>query len=117
MFSYETRDEFFELVCGGFSLIRAARVVGVSGETASSWWRSSGLVSPVIQLGAVGGLPGTAPAGVPGVPGVHGPGELERRRRALTSEDRAVIAAGLRCRLSYAQIGAMIGRDKSVICS
>jgi transposase, IS30 family len=37
-------------------------------------------------------------------------------RRQLTSEDRAVIAAGLRARWSYARIGAEIGRDKSVVC-
>jgi IS30 family transposase len=112
VFSYETRDEFFELVCGGFSLRRAAGVVGVSDETATTWWRSSGLMTPVIQFGAIGGLPGTAP---PGVPGVHGPDEPERRRRPLTSEDRSAIAVGLMCRCSYAQIGAMIGRDKSVV--
>jgi IS30 family transposase len=113
VFSYETRDEFFELVCGGFSLIRAARVVGVSQETATTWWRSSGLVTPVIQFGAIGGLPGTA---APGVPGVQGPGEAPRQRRPLTSEDRAAIAVALMCRCSYGQIGAMIGRDKSVVC-
>jgi IS30 family transposase len=33
----------------------------------------------------------------------------------LTSEDRAVIAAGLRLGCSYAAIGAMIGRDRSVV--
>jgi transposase, IS30 family len=33
----------------------------------------------------------------------------------LTSEDRAVIATGLVARLSYARIGELIGRDKSVI--
>jgi IS30 family transposase len=113
VFSYETRDEFFDLVCGGFSLLGAARVVGVSDETATTWWRSSGLMTPVIQLGATGGLPGTA---APGVPGVQGPGESPRQRRPLTSEDRTAIAVGLMCRCSYAQIGAMIGRDRSVVC-
>ena len=112
VFSYETRDEFFELVCGGFSLQRAAEVLGVSGGAGARWWRSSGLVTPVIQLGAVGGLPGTAP---PGVPGAHGPDEPPRQRRPLTSEDRSAIAVGLLCKCSYAQIGAMIGRDKSVV--
>jgi transposase, IS30 family len=34
----------------------------------------------------------------------------------LTSEDRAVIAVGVQQRLSYAGIGALIGRDKSVVC-
>ena len=113
VFSYETREEFFELVCGGWSLQRAGELVGVSRETATSWWRSSGLVSPVIQLGAVGGLPGTAPAGVPGA---QGRDDGSRRRRPLTSEDRSAIAVGLMCNCSHAQIGAMIGRDKSVIC-
>jgi IS30 family transposase len=112
LFSYETRDEFFELVCGGFSLQRAAAVVGVSVDAAKSWWGSSGLVTPVIQLGAIGGLPGTAP---PGVPGVCGPDEPVRRRRPLTSEDRSAIAVGLMCGCTYAEIGRLIGRDKSVV--
>jgi IS30 family transposase len=34
----------------------------------------------------------------------------------LTSEDRAVIAVGLQQRLSQVRIGALIGRDKSVVC-
>ena len=113
LYSFETRDVFFELVCGGFSLQRAGEIVGVSRATAVVWWRSSGLVTPVIQCGAIGGLPGTA---APGVPGVQGPHEAPRQRRALTSEDRAAIAIGLQCGRSYAQIGAMIGRDKSVVC-
>jgi IS30 family transposase len=37
-------------------------------------------------------------------------------RRTLTSEDRAVIAAGLRHRWSYRRIGEAIGRDPSVVC-
>ena len=95
----------------GSSLQRAGGVVGVSRDTATIWWRSSGLVTPAIQLGAIGGLPGTAPPGAPGVQG-HG----EQQRRPLTSEDRTAIAIGLMCQCSYAQIGSMIGRDKSVIC-
>lgn len=112
VFSYETRDEFFGLVCGGSSLLAAARVVGVSRETAASWWRSSGLVTPLIQLGATGGLPGSPPAPVPGL---LAPEDPSRQRRALTLEDRSMIAVGLMCGCSYAQIGAMIGRDKSVV--
>jgi IS30 family transposase len=113
LFSFETREAFFELVCGGFSMLRAGELAGVSRETASVWWRSSGLVTPVIQFGAVGGLPGSVP---PGVPGVVLPDEPPRQRRPLTSEDRSAIAVGLMCQCSYAQIGVMIGRDKSVIC-
>lgn len=45
-----------------------------------------------------------------------GPDEPPRSRRVLTSEDRSAIAVGLMCGCSYAQIGAMIDRDKSVVC-
>jgi transposase, IS30 family len=110
---FETRVEFFELVCGGVSLKSAALLLGLSRQTATTWWGSSGLMSPVIQFGAVGGLPGSAP---PGVPGGWGPDDWPRRRRPLTSEDRSAIAVGLMCGCSYAQIGSMIGRDKSVVC-
>jgi IS30 family transposase len=65
-----------------------------------------------IVPGRNGGLPGSAS---PRVPGENGPGEPVRQRRPLTSEDRSVIAAGLTIKLSYAQIGELIGRDKSVV--
>jgi IS30 family transposase len=113
VFSYETRCEFFELVCSGVSLSAAADLVCVSRDAASSWWRSSGLVTPVIQYGAIGGLPGSAPQAVPGA---WGPDDPPRARRPLTSEDRSAIAVGLMCGCSYAQIARMIGRNKSVIC-
>lgn len=110
---YEQREEFFELVCLGMSIQAAASAAGVSVTAGTSWWRSSGLMSPVIQFGAVGGLPGTAPAGVPGV---RGPDEAPRSRRPLTTFDRSAIAVGLMCGCSYGQIGSMIGRNKSVVC-
>jgi IS30 family transposase len=110
---YEEREEFFELVCSGMSIQAAADAAGVSVTAGTAWWRSSGLVSPVIQHGKVGGLPGSAPARYPGV---WSPDDPPRQRRALTSEDRSAIAVGLMCGCSYAQIGSMIGRDKSVIC-
>ena len=50
------------------------------------------------------------------MPGALGPDDPPRQRRPLTGEDRAVITAGLRQRLSNAQIGELIGRDKSVVC-
>jgi IS30 family transposase len=109
----EVREEFFELVCSGVSLLAAAKVCGVAHRSAERWWRASGLVEPRIQQGRFGGLPGSAPTReIGGRAGDRG----GCRRRALTSEDRAVIAAGLARELSYAQIGALIGRDKSVIC-
>ena len=113
VFSYEVHDEFFELVCGGVPLTRACELLGVACDTGTRWWRSSGLVSPLIQLGAVGGLPGSASQSMPGA---TGPQDPVRVRRSLTSWDRSAIAVGLRCGASYAQIGAMIGRNKSVIC-
>ena len=65
-----------------------------------------------VQMGSIGGLSGSAPVRDAGQ---DGPGTQPRQRRVLTSEDRAVIAAGLRRELSYAQIGELIGRDKSVV--
>jgi len=110
--SYEEREEFFELLCSGFSVQAAAAGAGVSATAGGAWWRASGLVSPVIQFGKKGGLPGSAPARVPG----PARPEAVRCRRALTGEDRAVIAAGLRAGWSYERIGQAIDRDKSVIC-
>lgn len=107
---YEVREEFFGLVCSGMPLEFAGALLGVSPSAGTSWWRASGLMEPSIRQGRQGGLPGTVPLRCPG--GRQG----EVRRRALTSEDRSVIAVGLRMELSYAQIGALIGRDKSVIC-
>jgi IS30 family transposase len=110
VFSFETREKFFELLCGGCPLGVAAAAVGVSVETASSWWRHGGVMGLQIARGRRGGLPGTAPGSCPGQ---ERPG---RRRRPLTSEDRAVIATAVDAGWSYARIGAAIGRDKSVIC-
>lgn len=107
LFPLEVRDEFFELLGGGCSLEHSAAVLGMSSRTAARLWQQSGLMEPVIVMGARGGLAGTAPPGWPGA---------GQRRRSLSSEDRAVIAAGLRRELSYAEIGVLIGRDKSVVC-
>jgi IS30 family transposase len=111
---YETREELFELVVGGVPVSVAAAAVGVSREAGAAWWRKSGLMDLQLQSNARGGLPGSAPTSHPGAPG---PGRAGCRggRRALSSEDRAVIAAGLQRRLSYTDIGVLIGRDKSVI--
>jgi len=66
--SYEEREEFFDLVCSGLSGQRAATASGVSVKAGAGWWRRSGLVSPVIQFGRDGGLPGSASARVPDEP-------------------------------------------------
>jgi len=105
-------DELFELVAAGMSLERAAACVGVSRVSAGRWWSGSSPVELRMQDGRHGGLPGSAAAQVPGA---LGPEDPPRQRRPLTSEDRAVIATGLRQELSHAQIGALIDRDKSVV--
>ncbi len=111
--SYETRLEFFERVCGGASIVAAVAAVGVARGTGQAWWRKSAPMELVLQMGRYGGLVGDAPTMVLGEPG---PEQSPGKRRALTGWDRSVIAVGLMCRASYAQIGTMIGRDKSVVC-
>lgn len=110
----ESWEAFFELRCGGgASLQVASKAAGVAPAAGAAWWRRCGLMEPVIQRGRRGGLAGSVPAAVPGP---RRPADGPRQRRPLSSEDRAVIAVGLRQRLPFAQIGALIGRDKSVVC-
>jgi transposase, IS30 family len=150
---YEVRAYLFALVGAGWPLRTAARMAGVSSDSAHVWWHEAAPVTVKLAMGNVGGfeplpahphpgepsaverspltavtsnsLPGSA--GAVGAVGAVGAGRQVRSRRALTSEDRAVIgacweqrrrsvAAGGRARPSLAQIGALIGRDKSVVC-
>ncbi|WP_425474917.1 IS30 family transposase [Nocardioides cheoyonin] len=106
--SPEVRSRLFELVCSGASLSAAAREIGVARQTAMRWWAQSGPMGMVLQKGRYGGL-----ARVP----ERGPVEPVRpgKRRMLTSEDRAVIAAGVRAQWTLTRIGAELGRDTSVI--
>lgn len=106
---YDDVNEVFDLVCSGMSFQAAAAAVGVAQSSATRWWRASGVMGNLIQMGMHGGLPGSAPPGRPGR------AEGAQQRRPLTSEDRAVIAAGLRAGWSYRRIAGEIGRDKSVI--
>jgi transposase, IS30 family len=107
--SFEIRDELLDLICGGCPITVAAGLVGVSWDGASSVWGQSGVMGLKIVSGARGGLPGRPPVRCPGND------RLDRVRRPLTSDDRSVIAAGLRRRLTYEVIGELIGRHKSVI--
>lgn len=106
-FPFETRERFFESLCSGAAFVVAERRVGVWPGTGRRWWRQSGLVEIETKRGREG-LPGCP---VPASPGTGA------RRRSLTSEDRAVIAAGLQQRppLSAGEIGRLIGRDPSVV--
>jgi IS30 family transposase len=101
LFPPNTRAEFFDLVCGGMSIVAASRRVGAAHPTGLRWWAQSGLMMTVSK-GNVGGL--TDPA-----PSAKGPG------RALNLAERGMIQMGRRSGMSYAKIGALIGRDKSVV--
>src|SRR3954462_3098231 len=111
-----TRGDFYGLVGGGWSVKGAAAVLGVSRTTGAYWWDKSAPMELRLVGGRAGGLAGSTPSSTPlpgpagrGVGGREGAG---RGRRPLSREDRAVIAAGLVRRLSFAQIGELIGRDK-----
>lgn len=100
-FSLEARTEFFDLVCGGMSIFAAARRVGATHGTGNNWWGQSGQMMTV-NMGPVGGLADPAPS-------PEGPG------RALNLEERGMIQMGLRSGMSYARIGELVGRDRSVV--
>jgi IS30 family transposase len=102
LFPPNARTEFVDLVCGGLSVIAAARRVGASHGTGGTWWAQSGQMMTV-SMGPVGGLLDPAPT-------EDGPGG-----RALNLAERGMIQMGRRKGLSYAEIGEAVGRDKSVV--
>jgi IS30 family transposase len=102
LFRPNTRTEFLDLVCGGMSVLRAARRVGAGRTTGGNWLAQSGLMTSV-KMGASGGLADPAPS-------PEGPGG-----RALNLAERGMIQMGRRSGMSYARIGEAIGRDKSVV--
>jgi transposase, IS30 family len=101
-FPPNTRTEFVDMVCGGMSIVAAARRVGVTHGAGRNWWAQSGHMMTV-NMGAVGGLSDPAPT-------AEGPGG-----RVLNMAERGMIQMGRRSGLSYAAIGEAIGRDKSVV--
>lgn len=107
----EVREEFLSLVCAGASLNAASRWVGRTSPWGVKVWRQAVPMRCVNgmkpRVGAAGGV-GIGP--VPACPGQGG------KRRPVTIHDRKVIANGVAEGLSYAQIGKLIGRDKSLIC-
>jgi transposase, IS30 family len=102
VFSLDARTEFFDLVCGGMSILAASRRVGATDGTGNNWRAQSGQMMAV-NMGPRGGLADPAPS-------PEGPGG-----RALKLEERGMIQMGLRSGLSYTAIGEAIGRDKSVV--
>lgn len=109
VFAYEVREEFLDLFCSGMSTKAAEEAVGVSPGVGPRWWRECGLMELKILKGQYGGLAGSPPVSCPG------DDRPVRRRRALSSEDRSVIAAGLRRNLTLTSIAELIGRDVSVV--
>ena len=101
VYSDAVRERLIEVVLAGGSVLGTARMLGVPLSTAQYWWQRSGVRMP-LQMGR-GGLADPSPPLV------------ERRGRFLSAADRAVIQAGASSRLTLAQIGALVGRDKSVI--
>lgn len=101
VFPVGTRARFLDLVCSGLSVQAAAARVGAVHTTGSRWWHQSGGMA--LNSSRRGGL--ADPAVDPGEPG----------GRMLTLDQRGMIQLGRRTGLSYAQIGAAIGRDKSVV--
>lgn len=108
LFEPGTRERFVDAVCSGLSLVEAACSVGASQGSATRWWRQSGRMELVFGAKARGG--GLAAQVPPSQPGRSG-----AVRRSLSMMDRSLIQAGRSLRMSYAAIGAFIGRDKSVI--
>lgn len=103
-FSREVRREFLDLVCQGIPVIQAERVVGVSLNTGSRWWREAGAMKLQVNAWGRGGL-------------AH-PGNDASRGGAghrLSLDERIAIMRGLDAKLSYAEIGRRIGRDRSVV--
>lgn len=101
LFPVHVRDDFLDLVCSGASVSEAARRVGASRGTGKKWWAESGQMT--LSISAHGGLADPAPS----VEVSCG--------RALSEAERGMIQMGRQAGMSYAKIGAAIGRDKSVI--
>ncbi|WP_150461670.1 IS30 family transposase [Nesterenkonia ebinurensis] len=91
------------MVCQGATLGDAAVAVGGTAGSGKGWWPHTGMVRLRRGRHQGGGIDDPAPDD--GMPG----------GRLLTLGDRMVIQLGRRQGMSYAAIGAEIGRDKSVV--
>ncbi|MET4058831.1 hypothetical protein ABIB35_000356, partial [Arthrobacter sp. UYP6] len=103
-FTQDFKDQYFDLICSGVSLTRACALMGVSVMGARNWWRDAGAMKLVQRPGG-GGLARPGPMDRPGGPG-----------RRLSLDERIEIMCGLRAGRSQAEIGLLIGRDRSVVC-
>ncbi|MBE4719058.1 hypothetical protein DAD99_13145, partial [Pseudarthrobacter sp. AB1] len=80
-FPPNTRTVFVDMVCGGMSILAAARRVGTRHGTGRRWWAQSGQMM-TMNMGAVGGLSDPAPS-------AEGPGG-----RVLNLAERGMIQMG-----------------------
>jgi IS30 family transposase len=97
------RRELFDLVCSGVSVRDAERRIGVSVTTGSVWWRQAGGMKLLKGKGALG-LADPGDRNRPGGPG-----------HRISFAERMIIMRGLDRGLSYAEIGELVGRDRTVI--
>ena len=101
--SLQVRRALFDLVCGGVPLERAARELGVSKTSAHAWWAQAGAM-PLLTSTTVGGPVHKGRVGAVG-----------GRGHRLSLDERIEVMRGRDQGLSYAEIGARIGRDKAVV--
>ncbi|WP_029112411.1 IS30 family transposase [Mycobacterium sp. URHB0044] len=97
------KRQFFDLVCGGTSVLQAERQLGVSRTVGQQWWRKAGAMK--LRLGS-------------GVLGLADPGDLERaggRGHHLSYDERVVIMRGRDQGLRQGEIARQLGRDPSVV--
>jgi IS30 family transposase len=102
-FSSQVRRALFDLVCRGVPVERAARQLGVSKTSAHAWWSQAGAM-PLLNSMTVGGPVHKGRVDTPG-----------GRGHRLSLEERIEVMRGRDQGLSYAEIGARIGRDKAVV--
>lgn len=94
------RAPFFDAVVAGVPVGRAAEMVGACRQSGRNWWAQS--AGMTLKMGRGGGL-------------ADPPARDRRVGRGLTDVERGQIQAGLAAGMSQAQIGRMLGRDRSVI--
>lgn len=94
------RAPFFDAVVAGVPVGRAAELVGACRQSGRNWWAQS--AGMTLKMGRGGGL-------------ADPPARDRRVGRGLTDVERGQIQAGLAAGMSQAQIGRMLGRDRSVI--
>lgn len=102
-FPREVRREFFDRVCQGQAVTRAACELGVFRNTAWAWWRDAG----AMQL-----LKGTGEHGLANPGDWSGPGGRGHR---LSYDERVQIMRGRDQGRSVADIAASLGRDRVTV--